>query len=158
MSNTLFRQKSMDRISSPEELHDYMRVTSPRLWMILTAIVVLLAGFIVYASTAKMENTVNIRVTIENYESEPDETNPDGERYTFVSGAFPLTMKDVLQTGMKVRIGQETGIISWIGTSAEEDVINVMFQMNKEYLPLPSGECDAELVLESTTPISFLWN
>ena len=158
MSNTLFRQKSIDRISSPEELHDYMRVTSPRLWMILAAIVVLLTGFIVYASTANMENTVNIRVMIENYESEPDETNTDGERYTLVSGTLPLSMKDVLRTGMVVRIGQETGTISWIGNSAEEDVINVMFQMNRQYLPLPSGECDAELVLESTTPISFLWN
>ena len=158
MSNTLFRQKSIDRISSPEELHDYMRVTSPRLWMILAAIVVLLTGFIVYASTANMENTVNIRVMIENYESEPDETNTDGERYTLVSGTLPLSMKDVLRTGMVVRIGQETGTISWIGNSAEEDVINVMFQMNKQVLPLPSGECDAELVLESTTPISFLWN
>ena len=158
MSNTLFRQKSIDRISSPEELHDYMRVTSPRLWMILAAIVVLLTGFIVYASTANMENTVNIRVTIESYESEPNETNPDGDRYTFVSGKFPLTMKDMLQTGMVVRVGQETGTISWIGNSADEDEIYVMFQMNKEYLPLPSGDCDAELVLESTTPISFLWN
>ena len=158
MSNTLFRQKSMDRISSPEELHDYMRVTSPRLWMILAAIVVLLTGFIIYASTANMENTVKIRVMIENYESEPDETNPDGGRYTFVSGTFPLSMKDVLQTGMVVRIGQEKGSISWIGNSAEKDVISVMFQMDKQYLPLPSGECDAELVLESTTPISFLWN
>ena len=158
MSNTLFRQKSIDRISSPEALHDYMRVTSPRLWMTLAAIVVLLAGFIVYASTASMENTVNIRVTIENHESEPDETNPDGDRYTFVSGKLPQTMKDVIQTGMTVRIGQETGTISWIGNSADEDVIYVMFQMDKEYLPLPGGECDAELVLESTTPISYLWN
>ena len=158
MSNTLFRQKSMDRISSPEELHDYMRVTSPRLWMILAAIVVLLTGFIIYASTANMENTVKIRVMVENYGTEPNETDPDGERYTFVSGTFPLSMKDVIQTGMVVRIGQETGIISWIGNSAEEDVINVMFDMNKQYLPLPSGECDAERVLESTTPISFLWN
>ena len=47
MENGLFRKKSLERISSPEELHDYMRVTSPRLWMILAAIVVLLVGFIV---------------------------------------------------------------------------------------------------------------
>ena len=41
MENGLFRKKSMERISSPEELHDYMRVTSPRLWMILGASVLL---------------------------------------------------------------------------------------------------------------------
>ena len=46
----------METISSPEQLHDYMRVTSPRLWMLLGAIVVLLVGFIAYASTATMEN------------------------------------------------------------------------------------------------------
>ena len=38
----LFRKKSLDRISSPEELHDYLRVTSPSLWMVLAAIMVLL--------------------------------------------------------------------------------------------------------------------
>ena len=63
MENGLFRKKSMERISSPEELHDYMRVTSPRLWMILGAIVALLVGFIVYASTATMENTMPITVS-----------------------------------------------------------------------------------------------
>ena len=31
MSEGLFRQESMDHISSPEEMHDYLRVTSPSL-------------------------------------------------------------------------------------------------------------------------------
>ena len=87
MDNGLFRKKSMDRISSPEALHDYMRVTSPRLWMILAAIVLILGGFIVYASTAKMENTIPIRVSVETYhmtaeetgEDKPEQTAPDGD-------------------------------------------------------------------------------
>ena len=58
MQNQLFRQKSLEKIQSPEVMHDYMRVTSPRLWMILTAIVVLLGGFIAYASTTTMESTM----------------------------------------------------------------------------------------------------
>ena len=29
MENGLFRKKNMERIASPEELHDYMRVNSP---------------------------------------------------------------------------------------------------------------------------------
>ena len=67
MDNQLFRQKSLNRISSPEELHDYMRVTSPKLWMILGAIAVMLIGFVVYASTATMENTMPIKVEIVQY-------------------------------------------------------------------------------------------
>ena len=59
MENQLFRKKSLESISSPEEMHDYMRVTTPRLWMLLTAIVVLVAGFIVYASMTTLENTIS---------------------------------------------------------------------------------------------------
>ena len=40
----IFRKKSLERISSPEELNDYIKVTSPPVWIILLAIVVILVG------------------------------------------------------------------------------------------------------------------
>ena len=48
MAKTIFRQKSMDRISSPEQLNDYIRVASPGVWMLLIACVVFLAGICAY--------------------------------------------------------------------------------------------------------------
>ena len=45
---TIFRQKSIDRISSPEQLHDYIKVSSPSSWIVLTAIIVLLIGVLVW--------------------------------------------------------------------------------------------------------------
>ena len=45
---TIFRQKSIDRISSPEQLHDYIKVSSPSAWFVLTAIIVLLVGVLVW--------------------------------------------------------------------------------------------------------------
>ena len=50
MENPIFRKKSLDRISSPEALDDYLRVTTPAIWLILTAVIMLLAGFC-YAAT-----------------------------------------------------------------------------------------------------------
>ena len=144
MDNGLFRKKSLERISSPEELHDYMRVTSPRLWMLLGAVVALLAGFIVYASTARMENTVTIRVQISQY-------------ITSIQAFLPRSMKDQVDSGMTVRIGREETKIGYIGVG-EGDTLFLNIDPNRDYLPLPEGEYDAELVLESTTPISFLWN
>ena len=126
MENGLFRQKSIERISSPEELHDYMRVTSPRLWMILAAVVVLLAGFIVYASTTTMENTRNIKVTVSRYE---------------------LTEEQSAE-----------GHVSLVAAANNDQVVTVIFEIDRGIVPVNSGEYDAELVLESTTPISFLWN
>ena len=63
MEKTLFRKESYDRISSPEQMRDYMRVTSPRLWMLLAAMIALLAGFLVYASTTMMETTLELSAT-----------------------------------------------------------------------------------------------
>ena len=159
MENQLFRQKSLNRISSPEELHDYMRVTSPKLWMILAAIGVLLIGFIVYASTATMENTMKIKVDVEVYDLESEFREGDNKfQYYYVYSSLPLSMLDTVKTGMKVRIGTEEGVIGWIATNDGDDKISLIIDMEHEYLPLQNGSYDAELVLESTTPISFLWN
>ena len=113
MQNDLFRKKSLERISSPEEMHDYMRVTSPRLWMLLTAIVVLLVGFIVYASSTTLENTLPLKVTIEKL-ADTDEAGNETGVISFVSAELPASEKDLVNTGMEVRIGSEKGKISWI--------------------------------------------
>ena len=159
MENQLFRQKSMERISSPEELHDYMRVTSPRLWMILSAIAVLLIGFIVYASTATMENTLPIKVDVEIFDTMPEYQEDGGEaQITYVSSRLPISWIDTVKPGMTVRLGKEEGKIEWIATMEGEDEISLIFDMQNNYIPLQNGTYDAELVLEATTPISFLWN
>ena len=44
--NGIFRQKSIDKVSSPEKLDDYIRVTTPSVWITLLAMVILLAGTI----------------------------------------------------------------------------------------------------------------
>ena len=46
--NGIFRQKSIDKVSSPEKLDDYIRVTTPSVWITLAAILVLLAGAIIW--------------------------------------------------------------------------------------------------------------
>ena len=156
MENGLFRKKSLERISSPEELHDYMRVTSPRLWMLLGAITALLVGFIVYASTATMENTMPIKVKVSQYELE---TDADGEieYMTAIEAHLPHTMKDQVDSNMMVRIGRIEAKIAYVGVG-ENETIFLNIDPGMDYVPLEEGEYDAELVLESTMPISFLWN
>lgn len=44
MEKQIFRKKSVERVSSPEQLSDYIRVSNPSVWMTLAAIIVLLAG------------------------------------------------------------------------------------------------------------------
>ncbi len=44
----LFRKKSLDKVSSPEQLNDYIRVSDPGVWMTLAAILILLIGVCVW--------------------------------------------------------------------------------------------------------------
>ena len=43
-SRSIFSKKSLDRINGPEELNDYVRVTTPSVWIVLTAIALLVIG------------------------------------------------------------------------------------------------------------------
>ena len=53
--NSVFREKSMDRVSSPEALNDYIRVTTPSVWIVLIALVVLLVGMLAWSIFGRIE-------------------------------------------------------------------------------------------------------
>ena len=46
---SIFREKSIDRVSGPESLNDYIRVTSPSVWVALLSLLILLAGLITWS-------------------------------------------------------------------------------------------------------------
>lgn len=56
--NNIFREKSLERVSSPEALNDYIRVTTPSVWIVLAATVLLLVGMLAWSifGTVKVHN------------------------------------------------------------------------------------------------------
>ncbi len=52
---SVFRQKSLDRVSSPEQLNDYIRVMTPSVWLVLIAIILLLAGMLAWGIFGTVE-------------------------------------------------------------------------------------------------------
>ena len=51
----IFREKSIDRVTGPESLNDYIRVTSPSVWIALLALVVLLVGLLAWSVFGRIE-------------------------------------------------------------------------------------------------------
>lgn len=51
----IFREKSVERVSSPEELNDYIRVTTPSVWIVLIALVILLIGMLSWSIFGRVE-------------------------------------------------------------------------------------------------------
>lgn len=66
---SLFREKSLKRLENPEKLNDYLRVTSPGVWLVLTAVIVLLAGVCLWGFFGKIDATVPAAVITENGKS-----------------------------------------------------------------------------------------
>ena len=48
MEQQLYRKVSLEHIESPEQLNEVLRVTSPSVWVLLAAVIVLLLGFLVW--------------------------------------------------------------------------------------------------------------
>ena len=60
----LFREKSLEAVESPESLNDYLRVTSPGVWLILAAVIVLLVGAILWGIFGHIRTTAKVAVSV----------------------------------------------------------------------------------------------
>lgn len=56
MEKALFRKESMERVSSPEQLNDYLHVTSPAIWIVLAAVILLIGSLFVWSSVTAVES------------------------------------------------------------------------------------------------------
>lgn len=127
--------ESAGRISSPEQLSDYLRVTHTGIWVLFTAIILLLVGLFVWASTARLETVAAAKATVESGTA----------RITTVG----VTAKAVT-AGMTVRVGNDEFTVSSVGEDEQGHAV--------AYAPvtLVDGRYDAKIVLERIAPISFL--
>ncbi|MBQ3785784.1 MAG: hypothetical protein II799_00750 [Lachnospiraceae bacterium] len=51
----LFKKKTIGKLSSPEQLNEYIRVTTPSVWLLLTVLLLLLTGLIAWSVTGRVE-------------------------------------------------------------------------------------------------------
>ena len=56
MEQPVFRKESIERVSSPEQLSDYLHVTSPAIWVVLSAVILLLASLFVWSGVTAVES------------------------------------------------------------------------------------------------------
>ena len=98
---SLFRKSSMESISSPEQLTGYLRVTSPTVWIVMAAIVLLLVGMLVWGSIAYIDSYAAGTAQVQ-----------DG-RMLVVFDDSELARN--VQAGMAVTIGETSSVIDSVG-------------------------------------------
>ncbi|MGN0154813.1 MAG: hypothetical protein ACI4A3_10190 [Lachnospiraceae bacterium] len=157
MNEQLFRKKSIERVSSPEQLNEYIRVSNPGVWMVLTAIVILLVGVCVWGVVGHLDTTLTTVAIGEK-----------GEMTVYVKESDIASV----EPGMEVWIGDVEYTVSEI--ASEPIVVDDAFtdyalhvgELVKGEWVYPvkvSGESsegvhNAEIVIDSVSPISFIMN
>ena len=157
MNERLFRKKSVDKVSSPEQLNEYIRVANPSVWVVLAAIVVLLAGVVVWGIIGHLDTILSTAVVCEN-----------GEAVIYVKEADV----EKIAVGMTVRVGDKEYSVNEIPTEPVR-VDGTMSEYAIYASGLTAGEWvyavtlngdfadgvqKAEIVIESISPISFILN
>ena len=138
MDESIFRKKSLEKISSPESLGDYLRVTSPSVWLILVAIILLLAGILLWSSYASIDSFASGTAQVEN----------GSMRIYFDNEQIARNVKN----GMEVRVGETESRIDSIGTDAEGRLFA------SAATALPDGSYPARVIYRQTQILSLLFN
>ena len=133
MGKEIFREKSLQKIESPESLNDYIRVSKPGVWLLVAAIILLLIGACIWGLLGHVDTVVPARATV-----------TDGLAVCELSAVPP----DVLS----VKIGDETCEI--MNFSLTEDEASCVITAKTS---LPDGTYDAEITTESIKPFSLVF-
>lgn len=136
MSEKLFREKSLKRISSPEELDRYIKIANPSVWLILSAVLILLISICIWGIFGRLETVVVASGTVQNGE---------------MTATLSAENADKVEPGMTVYLnGEEVGVVHTVsaeGLSAKIETTN-----------LADGKYELTIIVESINPVYFILN
>lgn len=158
MNHLIFRQKSMEKISSPEQMNDYIRVSNPRVWMILAAIIVLLAGVCVWGMFGRLDTFFQTGGVCKDgcltvYVKEDDFAKIKGKAILSVGGS-ELVLYDLPGAPVRLDDGTDPYLLHLIGASAGDWV----YVLTVDAKDIKSGTFSVSVITERVKPLDFVLN
>lgn len=155
---TIFRQKSIDRVSSPEQLDKCLKVTSPSVWIILIGVIFILVGTIAWGAFGKINSYSTAACVVS-----------DNETFCY------LKEKDIskVEVGMNVEIIDENKEFPILAISTEGVNIPDTYSYLQHILDVTSsdfvfgvscvtslqdGYYKARVITDSISPLQFIFN
>ena len=138
MDETVFREKSLDKVKSPDNLNEYIRVANPGIWILLVSILILLVGFCIWGIFGQVQTLITVDALCE-----------DG----IVTCRLSDSEAENISPGMKVFLNGQTGYVSEIHLQLGESSCTAAMPG-----AVPDGLYSAQIELESIRPVAFLTN
>ena len=156
--SSLFREKNLERLESPEKLNDYLRVTSPGVWMVLGAVIVLLVGVCIWGVFGRIQATRQAVVITESGESTclvPESAMQGVLQYRTIEidGEDKELVPDVLEPQV---ISDSTNVYVMLAGGLR--VGDIVYPISLAESLKTDGIVTGSLVKEVLTPMSLLFN
>ena len=151
----LFRKKSLESISSPEQMNDYIKVIGPGLWIVLGAVIVFLVGVIIWGIFGRLETGVNSVGFVNDglavcyvEENTVEDINDDTE--INLGGEYTRAIS-VSKVPVQASVVYDTATLEKLGLSGYEMLYPVTIKS-----ALPDGSYHCRIVTEEIHPMSFI--
>ena len=136
--SSLYRKESMERIQSPEQLNDYLRITNPTIWVVLAAVILLLVGMLVWGACASIDSFAQGTALVEN-------------------GQMTVLFDDEnlarnVRAGMEVVVGDASAAVKSVGRSED----GALFA--RADTTLSDGVYEARVTYRKTQVLKLLFN
>ena len=156
-NNEIFRKKAVERVASPEQLNDYIHVTSPAIWMALIGIILILAGGIVWATYGSIYTTVEGAGTVSDgnlmlYIKVADQAEVE-EGMTITVGGQKTAVRSISAEPVQITDGISDYILDTTGLKTGDWAYVVEADTD-----LRDGVYSASITVESIHPIKFVIN
>ena len=157
MNQQLFRAKSIQKVTSPEQLDAYIRVSTPSVWILLTAIVVLLIGVCVWGILGRLDTTVPAVAVVEDnritmYVKEADIREIEaGMKVKTEGGEFEITSVDAQPVTVDEAFSE---YVCHVGNLQQGEWVFAVTCSGEA----GEGVYAVKIVTESVSPMSFVIN
>lgn len=158
MSSTIFREKSLEKISSPEQMNDYIRVSSPGVWMVLAAVIVLLAGVCVWGVFGHLDTAVqtggvctNGRLTVFVGEEDHDKIK---ENAVISVDGVEYAVAEITNAPIRVDDQIDPYVVHLAGFTEGDWV----YRLYADVPGLADGVYAASVITERVRPLDFVLN
>ena len=155
-NETVFRDKAIERIQSPDQLNDYVKLSDPGVWFILIGITVILLGACLFGAVGHIDSTVPAVGISEN-----------GNMVCLVKKEY----SDRLGKDMQAKIDQKTYPATLasdkpltVDAAADSYLLYVGDLVPGEWVyevavdgDFDDGTYEVQIVTESITPLKFLF-
>ena len=153
----IFREKSIERLESPEKLNDYLRVTSASVWIVLAVVILLLIGVCIWGVLGRIDSTAPAAVVSQDGETvclvpasalegvvACRTVNVQGERYDLEPSVLePEVISETTDVYILLAGQLTTGDVVYPVTMTQS---------------LPEGIYQGRVVTETLSPMSLFFN